>query len=159
MQAPFARAPITRHRCRELYNASEEFRPTSAIGLTAVMLKFARYISSKFDSSFIPIYVHMVSGVRIQLTGASVLTPLMKLHLTNAEVGMWPPARRGHRGLRPGGNAEGWNRSAKSFFKTDRLHSFAVRCSSVSFSIRLDACSQRRRSCETTPKWHGFFFD
>jgi hypothetical protein len=24
----------------------------------------------------------------------------------NAEGGMWPPARRGHRGLRPGGKAE-----------------------------------------------------
>ena len=52
----------------------------------------------------------------------------MKLHLTNAEVGlrpvgaieayapegMWPPARRGHKGLRPGGNAEGWSRCALS---------------------------------------------
>jgi hypothetical protein len=26
----------------------------------------------------------------------------------------------------------------------------------VSFMIRLDARGQRRRSCETTPKWHGF---
>jgi len=26
----------------------------------------------------------------------------------------------------------------------------------VSFPIRLDARGQRRRSCETTPKWHGF---
>ena len=48
----------------------------------------------------------------------------MKLHLTNAEVGMWPPARRGHRGLRPGGNAAGWRRCALSFFKIDRIHHF-----------------------------------
>jgi hypothetical protein len=31
-----------------------------------------------------------------------------------------------------------------------------VRRSSVSFPIRLDARGQRRRSYETTPKWHGF---
>jgi len=35
----------------------------------------------------------------------------MKLHLTNAEVGMW--------------NAEGWSRCALSFFKIDRIHHFA----------------------------------
>jgi hypothetical protein len=37
----------------------------------------------------------------------------MKLHLTNAEVGMW--------------NAEGWSRCALSFYKTDRIHSFDIR--------------------------------
>jgi hypothetical protein len=29
----------------------------------------------------------------------------------------------------------------------------------VSFLIRLDARGQRRRSYETRPKWHSFFFD
>ena len=43
----------------------------------------------------------LVSGVR-----SDDLRSCGKLHLTNAEVGMWPPARRGHRGLRPGGNVE-----------------------------------------------------
>ena len=37
----------------------------------------------------------------------------MKLHLTNAEVGMW--------------NAEGWGCCALSFFKIDRIHHFDIR--------------------------------
>ena len=59
---------------------------------------------------------------------------------------MWPPARRGHRGLRPGGNAEGWGRYALSFFKIDRIHHFDIHDSifdirffRVSFTIRLAA--------------------
>ena len=67
----------------------------------------------------------------------------MKLHLTNAEVGMW--------------NAEGWSRCALSFFKIDRIHHFDIRHSlfdirffRVSFPIRLDARGQRRRLYETS---------
>jgi hypothetical protein len=41
------------------------------------------------------------------------LVPYMKLHLTNAEVGMR--------------NAEGWSRCAQSFFLVDRIHSFDIR--------------------------------
>jgi hypothetical protein len=37
----------------------------SPIGLTAVMLKVARYLSSKFDSSFIPIYGYFDGAVPI----------------------------------------------------------------------------------------------
>jgi hypothetical protein len=33
---------------------------------------------------------------------------------------------------------------------------FQNRVPEVSFSIRLDARSQRLRSCETMPKWHDF---
>ena len=51
----------------------------------------------------------------IRLADFQASVARVKLHLTNAEVGMWPPARRGHRGLRPGGNAEGRRRCALSF--------------------------------------------
>ena len=51
-----------------------------------------------------------MSGVSIQLTGACVLRPCMKLYFTNAEVGMR--------------NAEGWSRYALSFFKIDRIPPF-----------------------------------
>ena len=69
---------------------------------------------------------------------------------------MWPPARRGHRGLRPGGNAEGWSRCALSFFKIDRIHHFDIRHSlfqSFFFDQTGRFFGQRRRSYETTPKW------
>ena len=39
----------------------------SPIGLTAVMLKIARYLSSKFDSSFIPIYGYFDGAVPISV--------------------------------------------------------------------------------------------
>jgi hypothetical protein len=39
------------------------------------MVEITLYISSKFYSDYIPIYMYMVSGVRIQLNGTSVLTP------------------------------------------------------------------------------------
>ena len=77
-------------------------------------------MSSKFYPSFIPIYGYMVSGVRIKLPGASVLTPYIKLHLTNAEVGMW--------------NAEGRSRCALSFLKIDRIHHFDIHYSIFAFS-------------------------
>jgi hypothetical protein len=72
---------------------------------------------SKFYTSFIPIYGYMVSGVRIQLPGASVLTPHMKLDLTNAKVGLRPVGAIGAIGAyAPEGmwNAEGWSRCALS---------------------------------------------
>ena len=42
------------------------------------------------------------------------------------------------------------------FIKMDRIHLFDVRCSSVSYLIRLGARGQRRRLCETMPKWRSF---
>jgi hypothetical protein len=39
------------------------------------MVKITCSMVSKFYPSFIPIYGYMVSGVRIQLPGAFVLTP------------------------------------------------------------------------------------
>ena len=80
------------------------------------------------------------SGVKFQ-AGSRIFTPdaCVKLHLTNAEVGMW--------------NAEGWSRCALSFFKIDRIHHFDIRHSlfdirffRVFFPIRLGARVQRRRS-------------
>jgi len=38
-------------------------------------VKITRNMSSKFYPGFIPIFGYMVSGVRIQLPGASVLKP------------------------------------------------------------------------------------
>jgi hypothetical protein len=35
---------------------------------------------------------------------------------------MWPPARRGHKGLRPGGNAEGWSRGGVYPLSKDRFY-------------------------------------
>ena len=53
-----------------------------------------------------------------------------------------PPARKGHRGLRPGGIADLWNRYALSIFKkterseTTLRHSlFDIRYSAVRFSL------------------------
>jgi hypothetical protein len=54
-------------------------------------------------------------GFSVQVSGTTILGPCVKLHLTNAEVGMW--------------NAEGWSRCALSFFKIDRLHHFDIRYS------------------------------
>ena len=63
----------------------------------------------------------------------------MKLHLTNAEVGMW--------------NAEGWCRFAQSFFKIDRIHHFDIHDSifdirffRVSFSNKLVALAAGSRA-------------
>jgi hypothetical protein len=91
----------------------------------------------------------LVSGVR-----SDDLRSCVKLHLTNAEVGMWPPAspscrlselqalragsRRGHKGLRPGGSAEGWSRCAQSFLNRQntflRHSTFMIRYSIFAFS-------------------------
>jgi hypothetical protein len=38
-------------------------------------MKITRNMSSKFYPDFIPIYEYMVSSIKIQLPGASVLTP------------------------------------------------------------------------------------
>ena len=43
--------------------------------LTRGMVRITRNTFSKLYPSFIPIYRYMVSGVRIQLPGASILTP------------------------------------------------------------------------------------
>jgi hypothetical protein len=66
----------------------------------------------------------------------------MKLHFTNAEVGMW--------------NAEGWSRCALSFFKIDRIHHFDIRFFNVSFSIRLAAF---QASGSARMKLHGMTND
>ena len=98
----------------------------------------------------------LVSGVR-----SDDLRSCVKLHLTNAEVGMRPPARRGHKGVSPGGNAEGWSRYAQSFLNRQNtflrhlsagggfdirysilVRLWRIRFFKVSFSIRLDARGQ-----------------
>jgi len=70
---------------------------------------------------------HMISGFRCQdsTPGRLRLTPHMKLHLTNPEVGMW--------------NAEGWSRFAKSFLKqTEYIHSMFDVGRSMFISFFLD---------------------
>jgi hypothetical protein len=67
----------------------------------------------------------------------------MKLHLTNAEVGLRPVGATGTYAPEGMWNAEGWSRCALSFSKIDRIPSFDIHYSlfdirffRVSFSIR-----------------------
>ena len=86
-----------------------------------------------------------MSGVR-QALAFSRLTPHIKLHLTNAEVGLRPVGAIGAYAPEGMWNAEGWSRFAQSFFKIIRIQFFDINSSifdirffKVSFSIRLDA--------------------
>ena len=76
-------------------------------------MKITRNMLSHFYPSFIPISGYMVSGARIQLPGISVLTALVKLHLTNAEVGLRPVGAIGAYAPEGMWNAEGWSRSPR----------------------------------------------